>query len=98
MSNVNLFSYASSNVSTSAYTTLIVATPMAVSHLQIVDTSGELLQLATGLPGAEVPFAVTPIGGSIVIPIAIGAGVRIAAKAVTNTAANGYNAISFLNA
>jgi hypothetical protein len=98
MSNVSVFSYASSNVSTSAYTTLVVATPIAVSHLQIVDTSGELLQLAYGLAGSEIPFAVTPIGGTVVLPIQLPAGVRIAAKAITNTAANGYNALSFLNA
>lgn len=98
MSNVNIFSYASTNVSTSTYTTLIVATPIAISQLQICDTSGELLKLATGLPGQEVDFCITPIAGSMIIPIYLQAGVRISAKAVTNSATTGYNALSFLNA
>lgn len=95
-SQVNVFSYASSNVTTSAYTTLIVSTPITVSNMLVCDSSGQLLKIASGIPGNEVDLFTTEMGGCIVVPYYLVAGQRLAIKAITNTASSGYNVISFL--
>lgn len=97
MSLVNIFSYATTNVSTSAYVTLVSSAPLTVSKLQICDTSGELIVIAKGEAGSEVDICTVQISQCIILPIYLEAGERLSAKAITNNATNGYNSISFLN-
>ena len=94
---VNVFSYAATNVTTSAYVTILNATPVTASKIQIADTSGELLKLAVGLPGNEIDICTVPISGCCVIPYYLIAGQRLSLKAITANATNGYNTISLLS-
>lgn len=94
---VNVFSYSTTNVTTSAYVTLLNSTPIAVSKLQIGDSSGEQLKLAVGLAGQEVDICTVPVNGSLVVPIYLIAGQRLSIKSISATASNGYNTVTFLN-
>lgn len=97
MSNVNIFSYATTNVSTSAYTTLVISTPITVSKILVCDTSGELVKIAVGLPGEEVDIFSAPVSSSIIISYYLIAGQRLSIQAISNNVTNGYNIIGFLD-
>lgn len=98
MSNVNSFSYATTNVTTSAYVTLVASTPIPVSHILVADNSGHILKIAAGSTGFEVDLFSCPLSGSIVIPIAptLPAGTRLSIKAIDANATTGFNVVSFL--
>jgi hypothetical protein len=98
--NVSVVSYSATNVPTNAYVS-IGAMPTSCRALQIIDTSGKIIKIATGAPGSEVDVAtVVPSTNQtnfgIVIPIYIPAGQPISLKAVDATANSGYNLLSFL--
>lgn len=92
---INVLSYASTNVTTSAYVTLIASTP-SFSKLQITDTSGELLKIAVGAAGSEIDICTCAVSGSIIVPVYVVAGQRLSIKAINASATTGYNAVSFL--
>ena len=92
---VNVFSYAGTNVTTSAYVTLVASTPYNVSKFQMCDTSTKILKFATGSAGNEVDLWTNTVSGCVLIPVAISAGSRIAVEAVDATASSGYNTLSF---
>lgn len=91
---VNVYSYSSGNVSTSAYTVLLASMPYSSSHLEICDSSGHLLKIATGATGSEMDVASVPISGCIIVPLYIAAGTQISIKAIDANATTGFNVIS----
>lgn len=95
-SQVNVFSYSGTNVTTNAYVTLLNSTPYTVSKLLISDSSGQLVKIAYGLPGSEVDIFSCAVSGSIVVPYYLPQGVRLAVKAISATASTGFNVVSFL--
>lgn len=81
--------YSTTNVTTSAYVQLVASTTTASTYLDIFDSSGQAMILATGASGSEVILAYIPPGGDQIaatIPIST----RIAIKALTATANVGY--------
>lgn len=92
--NVNVYSYASGSVTTSAYTILWASTPVSASHLEICDTSGHLLKIAVGATGSEFDIATVVVSGCIVIPIYVLKGTQLNIKAIDATASTGYNTVS----
>jgi hypothetical protein len=87
--------YVSTPVTTAAYVQLVAATTATAQKLQIFDSSGETLYLATGAAGAEVDqLMITP--GGLEIEYAIAAGSRISIKAISANASVGEIVINFL--
>ena len=95
-SQVNVFSYSSTNVTTSAYVTLVSSTPIAVSKIQICDTSTKLLKIASGSAGNEIDLFTVQISGCVIIPIYLIPGLRLSIKAIDANATSGYNTLSFI--
>lgn len=94
---VNVLSYASTNVGTSNYVTLIASTSISISKLEILDTSTKIIKLAIGDSGNEIDICTCPVSGTIILPMYIPAGSRISAKAVDANATTGYNVLSLLS-
>lgn len=93
---VKAHSYASGNVTTSAYTTLIASTAVAAGSLEVCDTSTKLLKLAVGADGVEVDFMTAGPSNCVVVRSYIAPGSRISIKAIDATASTGYNLLSLL--
>lgn len=94
--NVSSLSYSSTNVTTSAYVTLVASTPITVSRLQICDTSGKVLKLATGDSGSEADLCTVQVSGCVIVPVYLIQGIRLSIKAIDASATTGYNTVSFL--
>lgn len=94
---VNVLAYASTNVTTAAYVTLVASTPISVSHVEVCDTSTKLLKIASGTAGNEKDLFTVFISGCVTLPYFIPAGTRLSIKAVDATASSGFNTFSFLN-
>jgi hypothetical protein len=87
--------YSSVNVTTSAYTQLVSSTGSSVSRMDIFDSSGQTLVLATGAAASEVDkFYIFP-GGNGQVPISIPSGTRISIKAISANATVGEIDINF---
>lgn len=83
-------------VTTAAYTQLVASTTTALTYLDIFDSSGQAMIIATGASGSEVILAYVPPGGdqiAVTIPIST----RIAIKALTANAVSGYNLLNGYN-
>lgn len=93
-------SYASTNVTTSAYVTLSAATRTSFSKVSICDTSGKFLKLASGAAGSEhdlFPFGFDASNGAcVVIPTYVPEGTRLSIKALSATASTGFLAIGLI--
>lgn len=87
--------YSSTPVNTTNYQQILASTSAAVNEVEIFDSSGETLVLATGNIGSEVDQAFVFPGGNGRIPLAIGSNVRVSIKAVSATASAGEIAINF---
>lgn len=81
--------YSGVNITTAAYTQLIASTTSATTYIDIFDSSGQAMILATGAGGAEVIQAYIPPGGDAFY-LAIPSGTRVAYKALTANATTGY--------
>lgn len=94
---IDLLSYSTNNVTTSAYVTVDASLSSSASGLIIVDTSTQLMKLAIGAAGSEVDIAVFQGNGyPVQIPNKyIVIGTRIAVKAISGTASSGYLAVSY---
>ena len=88
-------SYSSTPVTTSAYVQLVASTSLLTNDLEIFDSSGQGMILATGSSGSEVIQAYIPPGGAS-LKLQIPAGTRVAYKALTANASGGYLIINFL--
>lgn len=87
--------YSGTNVTTAAYVQLVASTTSATSEIEIYDTSGSIIFLATGAAASEVNQIIIPQGGNGRIPLKIAAGTRVSVKAVDVTAATGALVINF---
>jgi hypothetical protein len=88
--------YGTTNVLTSAYTQLIASTTTAATFVDIFDSSGQGMILATGTAGSEVVLAYVPPGGDQIV-VTIPASTRIAIKALTANATSGYILLNLYN-
>lgn len=93
---VNVKSYASGNVTTSDYTTLIASTAISCGRLQIIDSSTKILKIAIGSAGNEVDICTIAVSGCTIVPYYIPIGTRISIKAIDATASTGYNVLSLI--
>jgi hypothetical protein len=93
---VNVLSYAGTNVTTSAYVQLVASSPVSVSRLQVCDTSTKLLKIATGAAGFETDRFTVQISGCVSIPYYFPPATRFSIKAIDASATTGYNTLSFL--
>lgn len=89
--------YSSVNVTTAAYVELLSAAQFttACTEVEIFDSSGQTLLLATGGAGSEADQVYIIPGGNGRIPLAIAASTRISVKAVSATASVGELTINF---
>jgi hypothetical protein len=86
--------YATNMVDTTSYNQLVPSLSSAVQWVDIFDSSGQAMILATGAAGAEVNVAYIPPGG-ISLNIAIAASTRISIKGLTGNAISGYILLNF---
>lgn len=84
------------NVTTAAYTQLIAATSAAIRKMQIFDSSGQTLVIATGAAASEVNKLYVIPGGNGQIEVQIPAGTRISVKAISANATTGELTINFI--
>ena len=87
--------YSSANVTTSAYTQLVASTTSAVSEVEIFDSSGQGMILATGGAGSETDQIYIFPGGNGRVPLKIAASTRVSIKAKTASATSGYIMVNF---
>lgn len=93
-SNLNVFAYASTNVTTGAYVVLWKSLPNSVSNIQVCDTSGHLLKIATGASGSESDIISTTVSGCVSLPIYLPAGTQLSIRAIDASATTGFNVVS----
>lgn len=93
-SNLTVFSYSTTNVSTSAYTTLIASTAISVTQLLVTDTSTQLVKLAIGAAGSEVDLCQLPVSSTVTISFEsinqIPVGSRLSIRAISANATTGF--------
>lgn len=93
---VATISYASTNVTTGAYVTLVSSSPISTSQLELCDTSGKVVKVATGAAGYEKDIATFQVSGCVVVPYYVPASSRISLEAATEAATSGYGVLSFI--
>jgi hypothetical protein len=89
--------YTSIAVTTSVYVQIKSSTSAAIKKLEIFDSSGQTLLLATGASGSEVNLLYITPGGNGQIAIDIPAGTRLSIKAVSANATSGELDINAYN-
>lgn len=89
--------YATGSATTSAWRTIITLTSEPASAVEIFDSSGRILEIATGDIGSEVtmPYTIIPGGSSVILPLEFKHSVRVAVKAVDEEASTGYLVMNF---
>lgn len=87
--------YTSTSVTTLAYVQLLASTSGAVNEIEIFDSSGQTLVLATGGAGSESDQVYIFPGGNGRVPLAIATSTRVAIKAVSATASVGEISVNF---
>lgn len=87
--------YSSTTVTTSAYTELVSSLSANISEVEIFDSSGEFLYLATGGSGSETNKIIITAGGNGRIPLAITSGTRVSIKALSASASTGRIVVNF---
>jgi hypothetical protein len=87
--------YATTAITTGAYVQLVAATTVQSNEIEIFDSSGQALYLAFGAASAEINQMIIYPGGNGRVRLAVPAGVRVSAKAITGTASSGFLTISF---
>lgn len=96
-SQVNVFSYFLNNVTNSAYVTLLISTPFTVSKLEVCDTSGQVVKIASGIAGSEVDLFTNQVSGCVIIPIYLLGGQRLSIKGLgSSPVTSGLNTVSFI--
>lgn len=87
--------YTVTAVTVGSYVQLTAATTLTCNQLQVFDSSGQTLALATGAAGSEVvQFYIFP-GGNGPVPLAIPAGTRVSVKAISANASVGELDVNF---
>lgn len=85
----------STNITTAAYVELITATSGDVSYIDIYNTTGEYIYLATGAAASETDQLIIPPLG-MEVNLAISSGTRVSAKAVAVNATAGELVLNLL--
>jgi hypothetical protein len=93
--NLARIDYTGTPVTTGAYVQLLAATSAAISEVEIFDSSGQTLVLATGAVASEVDQVYILPGGNGRIPLTLAAGTRVSIKAVSATANAGEISVNF---
>jgi len=81
--------YTVTPVTTAAYTQLVASIATATKEIEIFDSSGQTLYLATGAPGSEVDQILIFPGGNGRVRLIIPLGSRVSIKSVSATASDG---------
>lgn len=102
MSNsLNSLNCASTNVTTSAYVTLVASTSIAFVNILATDTTGKILKLAVGAAAAEVDLFQLPVSSSALIPLpslsSVPTGSRLSLKAIDASATTGFSVVTLLS-
>jgi len=86
----------STNVTTSAYVTLISSLSYGVSAMELFNPSAATMKIAIGTAGSEVDmnYYVLPGGSAFLIPLPAGHSQRVSIRAVDQTAASGLFVIN----
>jgi hypothetical protein len=79
--------YTSSPVSNSAWTQLFASVGLAISHVEVFDSSGIAMEIGVGTPGSETRVLLVPPGG-IGVDVTIAASSRVSVRAVGGTVAD----------
>jgi hypothetical protein len=87
--------YSTTNVTTAAYTQVVASLASAVTIIDIFDSSGQVLAIATGAAGAESQKAYIYPGGNGQIPLSIAAGTRVSIRAISSNAVSGEINMTF---
>jgi len=87
--------YTVTPVTTGAYVQLVASTTLATKEIEIFDSSGQTLVLATGAIAAEVDQMLIFPGGNGRVKLAIPAASRVSIKAISATADVGENSINY---
>ena len=87
--------YSSVNVTTGAYVQLVASTTSITNVLEIFDSSGQTLYLATGAAASEVNQLIIYPGGNGRVEFKIAAGTRVSIKAISATANTGEIDVNF---
>ena len=87
--------YTSTSVTTSAYVQLVASTTSATTEIEIFDSSGQGMIIATGAAASEVDQIFVFPGGNGRVPLKIAAGTRVSIKAKTATASVGFVMVNF---
>jgi len=87
--------YSTINVTTSAYTQVVASLSANANIIDIFDSSGQTMVIATGAAGAEVQRAYIYPGGPGQIPLAIAAGTRVSIRAISANAVSGEINMTF---
>lgn len=87
--------YTSVNVTTGAYVQLVASTGSTVNAVEIFDSSGQTLLLATGAAASEVDQIIIFPGGNGRVPLLIASGTRVSIKALSATASVGEIDVNF---
>jgi hypothetical protein len=87
--------YTGTSVTSAAYVQLKASLAAECQEVEIFDSSGQPLYLATGAGGAEVDQVYIFPGGNGRIPLRIASGTRVALKAVGTTASTGEILVNF---
>lgn len=89
--------YTGTNISTAAFVQLVASLASAAKGFFLFDSSGQTLELAIGAAASESRILIIPPGGiDGFVPLAIPAGTRISAKAISADAVDGEIDITFL--
>lgn len=94
-SQLLVLSYSSTNVGTSSYVSLGTV-PYSVSKIQVCDTSGELIKVASGASGAQVDLYTVQVSGCVIVPQYIVGGTALWLKSINSSASTGYHSEAFL--
>lgn len=87
--------YTSTSVTTAAYVQLVASTGSTVNSIEIFDSSGQTLVLATGAAASEVDQIIIFPGGNGKVSLTIAASTRVSVKALSATASVGELDINF---
>lgn len=87
----------STNITTSAWATLVASQGAPVSAIEIFNGSASPMLIARGAAASEVaiPYTILPGGSSILLPIEIARGVRLSAKALGTSVTAGEFILNF---
>lgn len=94
LSQTVTLNYASTNVTTSAFTQLISSTSNVYQLWDIYDNSGSIMEIAFGASGSEVVKFSVPKGGQGLVRLEVPASTRISIKAVSANATTDYLVIN----